>query len=216
MSPPEMMYAFVQAIYRDYKGGASSDTMSQWRNMALSVTMVFKVIEKEDDKHFTLLQQRQDMQADGLAMTYTVLQSIYDLIAFRDRKGGTLKAPELAKAYKEHVRWCGDEKDTPSSTTFVDASYVVYNRMLSNPIIAKMLLDAQESVQKPNPLDKITKLLIIAQKAKGNGGIQWVLEMIFDLYYAGGPALSIKLSCLFRFFASPFKFSVSVGRSGKS
>ena len=154
MSPPEMMYAFIQAICRDFASGATAETMAQWQEKALSVTMVFKVVEKEDDKQFQLLQQRQDVHADGIAMTYTVLQSIYDVISFRDRKGGILKAADLAKEYKAHVQWCGDEKDCPSSPTFVDAAFVIHKRMLCNPAIAKVLLDAQESSKKQNPLGK--------------------------------------------------------------
>ena len=95
-----------------------------------------------------------------------------------------MSAQDIASMYQLHVVWGGDPEDRPSTTSFIDAALTVHARMLSIPVVKALLVDAQEG-EKNNPLDKITKLLVIAQKAQSVDRIQWAVEMILDLYASG-------------------------------
>ena len=86
VSPGEQAFAFMNAVYRDYKNGASEEVMRQWLRFMLSAPFCFRVIESDDEAHKVMLQLRQDVKADKVGLAHTLLQSIYDVISFKERK----------------------------------------------------------------------------------------------------------------------------------
>ena len=191
VSPPEIIHALVMAIYRDFQDGVADDVMQGWRKCVLSCPMVFKNLDSEDDKHWRLLQERQNSVADAAGMKHTPLQMIADIVAYRKRKSAgnsNMSAADVAEAYKKNVNWAGDAEDKPISFSFVDSCLTVHDRLLSIPAVRSLLYDCQEA-DMPNPFDKIGKLQAVVSKAQTEECITWSMEMLADLYKSGALSL---------------------------
>ena len=86
VSPGEQVFGFLNAIYRDFKNACQPDVMEQWHAYCLSLPFHFRTVDNDGDAHLMMLQYRQDVKADKFSMGHTLLQTVYDVAASRDRK----------------------------------------------------------------------------------------------------------------------------------
>jgi len=195
VSPGEQVYAFIHAVYRDYRAAASEDVMTAWRDFALSVPFFFRTIDSDDEAHKLMLQLRQDIKADRVGMAHTLLQTICDVVAFRDRKP-KWSIDKLAEEYSS-IKWVeeDDGDESPKSAHFVRSALKIQNQILAVPRLKEIVVEAQEWDRR-NIFDKLSKLLSICRAAPDPDDMAWVMGMMMV------PHLAYSLHCRDYFYTT--------------
>ena len=189
LSPIEFAHAFVIAVHGALTAGDVA-LLEKWRDAALMTSYHFKICDGADNRHFEAKQLREDFGANEYAVRQTAVGNIIELIKFRARKekvSGKLNNGQVAELYKNNVKFSAgndDQNETPTSEPFINMATFVYKRILSIPACRDMLMAADEA-ERPNPLDKVCKLNVLATKGKTEEGIQWTISLILDYCHTG-------------------------------
>ena len=195
LSPAEFNHAFLMAMHGSLASGDDS-LMERWKNAALSTAFKFQICEGEDARHFAEKQLREDFGASYVGVRQTALAKVFELVKFRTRKEittGKLNHTEVAQLYSQNVKFSeannvDGNSEVPTSATFVESATSVHKRILSIPRCREMLLHADESIE-GNPLDSVSKLIVLATRAKTADCIEWAAEHILDFVRSGALAV---------------------------
>jgi hypothetical protein len=103
ISPEEIKMAFLRAIARDVE---APERLQEWRTVALTTSVRFKVLESEDDVFFEAVNQRERLVQDYEALARTAFQRIHEVVHFRDRKRITWGATTSHKKICEEFNKC--------------------------------------------------------------------------------------------------------------
>ena len=167
LSPEEPLVAFVGAIARGVKNAASTETMKQWKRLALSTLVEFRAVDSADDVHWAAVNMREDVVRNFVTMRTTTLWRLYEVYQFKERKDATcgkLGAAKIAHLYKLNMRRAETSEEVTDS--FVDNALTVHERLLSTPQARKVLQEAEEQCRYGrNPFEHLFKLLAIVTKA---------------------------------------------------
>ena len=184
ISPDEIETAFIDRLAEVIEAQASEDELKQWRNLCLNCTYEYRVIDSEDEKHWSALQLRQNLGQDEQTMKFTTLQLVYDVINDRNRRekvNGPMTVEQVADGYMKNVKFAeGSEK---VSRAFVDTACSLGTRVLTLTPVREMLLRADQENQ--NPFDNWTKLQTIMAKARTESGILWAFLGLYDAFKMG-------------------------------
>ena len=110
VSPPETLDAVLWKVATRIDAGADAEEMLAWRRTLQSVQMRFLKLDSDDDKHYHMLQMREDKKGEGQSVRLNTIQECLDIYGFKTRKelgqpGLHLSAKCAAALYKEHVRF---------------------------------------------------------------------------------------------------------------
>lgn len=187
LSPAEPSHAMIMAIRRDVDGG-DERTILEWKRICLSTTMIFTEFENNDAFHFAHVQLRENPGIDFELVRHTALQRVLDLAQFHARtlveKSVRLTPKSLAQTYSGKLELAeANEKITES---LCDMALTVYNRLiLKAPGVFQILLELDETHGMDNPLDKVSKLQMLVQKANTKEKLEFMVPLMIDLFKSG-------------------------------
>ena len=104
VSPPELVHAFVLRLAELIREKTSDDLLEGWLRVILSTMFMFELLPTVDDRSARADSLRESAVADYHGFAWTVLQKVYHLGLFRQRKErdlGTLSAQRVAQLYNE-------------------------------------------------------------------------------------------------------------------
>ena len=195
VSPDEMKVAFVSALAERINDGADAEELNQWKHMALTVSMHFKVMASQDEVFFAALNMRQEVVTKFETLARTAYQWIFEIVAFRQRKikemGGkdgndkekSMSAKVVQDLFNKHSE-SGEGYTSAQSTEqvneeFVRAAIAVYDKILRNPQAAETVLWFEHTFGMASPLDSVFKLHRIAKRIKSEN-VPWVFAQMKD------------------------------------
>ena len=181
LSPAEHSHAMVIAIRRDIDAG-DPDTIEAWRKISLSTTMVFKIVENNEEFHWQHVQLRENPGIDFELVRHSALQRVIDIAQFaiRVKKG----AKAVAKEYAEHLDLADQSEAITES--FCDQAITIYNRLvLAAPRAFEMRMSLDESAGINNPLGNVSKLQCLIIKTQSKDKLEWAVGLLIDLYLCG-------------------------------
>lgn len=104
VSPPEMVHAFILRLEELVSGNASDDVLSGWLRIMLSTMFMFELLPTLDSRSARSDSLRENAVADYHGFAWTVLQKVYHLGLFKQRKEkdlGSLSAQRIAQIYNQ-------------------------------------------------------------------------------------------------------------------
>ena len=104
VSPPELVHSFIMRVAELVDQGAPHDVLSGWLRVFLTCMMVFEKLPTADAKSARSDSLRENAVADYNGFAWTVLQKVYHLGYYRERKIkelGSLSAARVAQLYNE-------------------------------------------------------------------------------------------------------------------
>ncbi|CAK0907973.1 unnamed protein product, partial [Prorocentrum cordatum] len=186
LSPAEMKDAAIIAVERDVSNGADDEVIKQWKRVLLSATGVFFAAEHDDDRHFKANQIRENFGENFATMRLSALQRVCDIAEFQARKEkttGPIGAKGIAELYRSKLNMA--QTSDKITDGFVDKALTISSRVLNIPKVRKLLQEADGWAHGNNPLDSVTKLQLVVDKAKTAPMIEWSVELILDLAKSG-------------------------------
>ena len=97
VSPEEVCHALLFSVATAIKEKAPDDIMMKWKNVFLTVNMVFESIPPGEERYWRAQNLREEMVASGETVTRTVRQRIYDVAGFKmdkEKEAGQKITPE--------------------------------------------------------------------------------------------------------------------------
>lgn len=168
VSPVEPVCACLIAIERSMDA-SDEESLLKWRQCIMSAPFLFKRLDNDDDRHWYHVQCRERIVQHYVSLRFTALQKMCDVIEFMDRKEksvGKLSVAKIASAYKENVKFAQGvpEDETSASTTFIETTIAIKERMLSIPSVKKLIFEWDGETTLANPFDSTAKLHVIISK----------------------------------------------------
>ena len=188
-SPDECKLAFLSALAAAVAAAAAEPTNTEalrnFKDMARSVTMHFKLLETEDSIYFAGLNARQDVVKKFETLARTAFQWIFEATSFRQRKVkllGERQVPyaKVAALYNEEV--ATTEKQDPITEDFVKACHNV-SKQIRCPNVHAILMWFEETYGQYSPFDSVWKLHAI-QKKVSDPNVVFVLGALKDKLFS--------------------------------
>lgn len=179
VSPIELRMAVLRAVARDAN---DEDALKAWRVILLSCRFVYLPLDSNDECWKQARQLREDIAQNYTALRLSALQAIYEVVHFRRRHEklhGKANAKQIAEAYRHGIKFADTSEDVTDS--FVDMAMTIDNRMLSNPEIAKTLMQSENDFMSHTPFNGVSKLQAIISKARSPEKILWAVQSIHDM-----------------------------------
>ena len=160
----------------------------------------FQVILKESQIFWTCLTTRETIGADYETMYPSMVQRVYQLGIFwlqaSAKRNGSKKLSEedLYDAFQANLTVTAGERLTPK---FVKVALHCFRQVINIDQLKRLLIAADETFGKRNPLDSLYKLQSLVQCAQSQTeGIKWALETMCDLLLNGkiqSPSLTLEV-----------------------
>ncbi|CAK9003484.1 Uncharacterized protein SCF082_LOCUS7759, partial [Durusdinium trenchii] len=192
VSPPELVHAFVLRLAELIREKTSDDLLEGWLRVILSTMFMFELLPTVDDRSARADSLRESAVADYHGFAWTVLQKVYHLGLFRQRKErdlGTLSAQRVAQLYNEDsLNWV--ERATAADSEAITESYVdqamtVWSRMLSCKEIADVLHCMDRTYGHDAPLNGIVQYQLMISKTRTQEMLLWCLKCIEQYFTCG-------------------------------
>ena len=184
VSPPEILFAFVHAVFGDLTKG-DDDILIQWKGAMLACPCTFIEFPGDEEVHRLCLQLREDTAQNYASLRYNAVQKMFDVQAVAtqlEASVGSATVERVADHYKM-IRFTAEAGETITKE-FVDCSLTVLRKLMSRPKCHKLVLKLCEEGL-GNPLDSVYKLQKIVSKAPNPEMIEWSLELICDQWFSG-------------------------------
>ncbi len=130
-----------------------------------------------------LVSLREDVSQNHAALRLSALQLIYELVHFKsrhERVHGKCSSKVIADAYRAGITFA--ETCETVTDSFVDQAMTFDARMLSNDVVATILLDCDDKFGLQTPFNGTTKLQAIVSKARTPEKITWCVASIADMW----------------------------------
>ena len=184
VSPPELLHAFIMRVAELVRQGAPHDVLSGWLRVFLTCMMVFEKLPTVDAKSARSDSLRENAVAEYHGIAWTVLQKVYHIGYYRDRKIkelGSLSAARVAQLYnEERVSAKGslcfrlsridpqlsNQKPEAMTESYVDQALTIWNRMLTCPELTSLLLKMDKAYGHDAPLNGVVQYQLLISKTR--------------------------------------------------
>ena len=156
ISPPEMLFAYIEAIAQDITKG-DDEVLQRWRATMLACPARFTLLTCTDQIHRLCVQFREDMSQNHATLRFSAIQRMFDVRATIQRKTDSTGAPTATAICEYYDSIQQAETSERISKEFVDCAMTVLKRMWSIPKCAALLMQLEQWGTN-NPLDSIYKL----------------------------------------------------------
>ena len=95
ISPPEMMFAYIEAIAMDLDKG-DDELLTEWRKSMLACPARFVKLTGDDEIHKLSVQLREDVSQNHATLRFSAIQRMFDVNATIQRKTATTGPPTVA------------------------------------------------------------------------------------------------------------------------
>lgn len=191
VSPNEPLDALLCAIAADIENGADGDRLQQWRAVLLTCQVQFELHTNEDSMFWRSQQLRENVLTDFTGMYPTAFQRIMTVVSYKAKREaivGKVSAKALADSWRENVQM--SSKAEHLSDTTIDNAVTVWTRLLGQPALRAVIMQADEELGHEGPFDSINKLHVIVTKGKTKENIAWIVLSVWDLIKSGARASS--------------------------
>ena len=114
--------------------------------------------DSEHERYWLHHQHREDIQQLGDALKRSTIERGYDIMEAKEMlaaAGQPVGAAACAKAWQDNIRLAKNSE--PIKTSYVDAVFTVWSRMMNNPTLAEIILMFEKDLPM-SPWDSIYKL----------------------------------------------------------
>jgi hypothetical protein len=180
--PEEPEHAFLLWMAACLEAEPTDTQIEKFRRLLLTIPMRFKVIASEEARLFAHANLRETITGSHACMSRTATQRVYEVCQWRDRRmriHGTQNATasKLAQLWNEQVHMARSSE--PITEAFMAMSFRLWEQLLSHENCRKLILWAERTWGKLNPLDSVVKLEAVLTKAKGSvEHAEWLLGSI--------------------------------------
>ena len=126
-------------------------------------------------------EQRREHFSVNMTLARTTIQRIFDINARRNELGGKCTPQMVHDLYKKNLHI--SERSEPVTLTFIERSFVIWDRALSLPSVRAVVL-AQEELRTESRFCHSSKIYIMVTKARTEEHIEWVFTLANDYYRA--------------------------------
>jgi hypothetical protein len=158
----------------------------QWRNLFLSVTICFVVVEP-DQKHFRATKLRNQVAQEHSSMTRSTFQQICEVNIFKELIEGASNRKMTAGAIAHEFNTSSKRADCQEEIkeSFVDSAITLWNRAFSHQEVLTKIRECEELYGLSSPFEGISKLQAIVSKSGTAINIIWTFTAIADFYKYG-------------------------------
>ena len=152
----------------------------------LTVTLASEKLDSEDERFWRALNLRESLVQAHSSMTRTVVQRIFEMMAFIKRReaiSGRLSPPRIVELYKANAHLASTTEAV--TVGFIDAAVTVWNRCLADEAVRSMVLDVEKTLHTKTPFDSVYKLEAIVKKGGTEAGVKWIIASIADAILDG-------------------------------
>ena len=190
ITPEELEFAYVEAIYDAVQAEASQEVMADWFLSVLTVPYRYRRMDSEDAVAWAANQYRESLDQNWASLHHTTLQKIRAVVYMikkQEKTKGKLTTPQIVKLFKDNLQTStgasGDKDHAAVSAAFIDTAVTVYDRVLKDSQLAKIMMDADDDPN--NPFDSWTKIQTIIGKASSPEGLAWAFGGTWDMHKRG-------------------------------
>ena len=180
--PEEPEHAFLLWMAACLEAEPTDTQLAKFRRLLLTIPMRFKVIASEEARLFAHVNLRETITGSHACMSRTATQRVYEVCQWRDRRmriHGTQNATasKLAQLWNDQVHMARSSE--PITEAFMAMSFRLWEQLLGHENCRKLILWAERTWGKNNPLDSVVKLEAVLTKAKGSvEHAEWLLGSI--------------------------------------
>ena len=130
----EVVHALILKLAARIDEGAEDEELRRWRQVCLTVTFVFEVLDNSLARYFRSVNLHEQLTGNFEAMARDVTQRVMELMAFKNlmktEHNMDLNKAELHKRWSEKVTQVDSKFSEKVTFNFVDTAVKVYDRML--------------------------------------------------------------------------------------
>jgi len=181
VSPDEVVFAAITRVARDISEGVSEDDLKKWRQMFLSITARFELLDTDDKRHFRATNLRLKVAADFEALARSDIQQCFSVMAFQARKSkkGSCGAKELFQLYKKNALMVGSSDIIKEG--FIDVCLTVWDKILANEKMRNVILHGEAKFGKNGPWKSIFRLQKVIDVARSEEQRMWLVAALGEL-----------------------------------
>ena len=148
------------------------------QNRLLKTTTTFLLHDNHEARYWHSWQARENLTASAEVACRTTLRRSFELVRFRVARTKAYGAAAgvavaVAKAYQERL---SQSKNTDQATTcFNSSALTIHDRMIRQPKLSGILIEADAIPRAENPFSGITPLLYILQWSQTEPRMFWAL-----------------------------------------
>ena len=151
VSPPEVVHGLVRRVAARIAEGAEDAELARWKQVFLTVTFVFELLEKPEDRYFRSVNLHEKMVGDFEAMARDVAQRVMELVSYkelmkREHNQDIKNNQELFHNWSTRVTQVKSKFSEAVTLNFVDTAMKVYNRMLKRPELLRIVMEDRASL----------------------------------------------------------------------
>ena len=180
VSADETYIAWWSAVADAIDAGKSVEELCEWRRHALTTPAIFHLVDGADDVSWLAEQLRENIGANA-TLVRTTVQRIFDI----NHRRLALNDPDPEDLHQIYnLRLTTSARSEDLSLWFVKGAYTVWDSILCNENAKKIILE-EEAYRKESMFNTMSKLLFIAEKAKTDADIEFVVALVHDFHVAG-------------------------------
>ena len=189
VTPVELLIGFAQAVAEAIRTEEPAAVLNEWRNHALTCTMVFEVLTSSDQILSRSLSIREKISSDFASLCRTPFQRVYEIWHFKQRKeeqtgGAAIPPKKLAEDFNALVKL--SKISEPVVPDYVSACIMVYEKAFKHPEVQSVVAWCDEMFGVKSPFDSVYKMQNILRKCKDKSGkVVWIFQAIIDQLKAG-------------------------------
>ncbi len=177
ISPEEPVQALLVWVAKRIKDDADDPELNKWKAILLSTSGRFIKCDTWDARYFHSVNSRRRTADIAKTVVHLASQICQDIWLFRKRKESilnkSLSTSEVAKLYKESMPDTENDDEPRSDEVVIQKACLVYEKILSNNTISKVITWSEEIHGAGSPFNSIGKLVEIQAKLKRPASIEF-------------------------------------------
>ncbi|CAK9056378.1 unnamed protein product, partial [Durusdinium trenchii] len=154
----------------------------QWKQVLLSVSMRVELVDSYEAMFWKGINLRQRYISTYDSLTRSTIQSVLELVKFRDELLPAGSRKEIADHWQMKVADLGSALVDKMDFAFVDTALKVHDRMLCYPAVFKAIMEMDMAFGKASCLNYLRVLELICMKGKEAEQL-WMIQSIRDYIF---------------------------------
>ncbi|CAK8988121.1 unnamed protein product [Durusdinium trenchii] len=182
ISPEELDHSLIMYIADLIKEGHGDAKLQQWKQVLLSVSMRVELVDSYEAMFWKGINLRQRYISTYDSLTRSTIQSVLELVKFRDELLPAGSRKEIADHWQMKVADLGSALVDKMDLAFVDTALKVHDRMLCYPAVSKAIMEMDMAFGKASCLNYLRVLELICMKGKEAEQL-WMIQSIRDYIF---------------------------------
>jgi hypothetical protein len=172
LSPEEAIHALILRIAEAINATRPVEEMQIWLDCLLNVSFEFVAVDSEEAFFWSAMNTREAIGAMFDGHFRTPVQRCYEVAAFRETRqlavGGKVSVADIVTEWQTKFR--SSNMSERIDREYIDVCLVIYDRLLTIPVVRDEILGADETLGRKTPFDSIYKLEAVARRAMPKRG----------------------------------------------